>query len=93
MSERVNPAKSVPVGPRFLDHSNSFHHFFPSLPTPRIVSYNVRTYSSTAKDAAFISRKRKVQANLRSVMRHADVVLVQETKLQNHTVYKPFHKD
>ena len=93
MSTRVDPAQSIPTGPGSLDHTNSTYHFFPSLPTPRIVTYNVRSYSSNAKDVVFVNRKSKIRANLLCVMRHADVVLVQETKLQNHTLYKCFDND
>ena len=90
MSEYVNPNES---GSTSLDDSN-FSLFYPNLfaytPTPRLLSYNVRSYSCRAVSTELKQRSRRVKTNLRGCMRYADVVCVQETKHQTPDFYHEF---
>ena len=90
MSRYTGPAEA---GPTLLNGAN-FATYYPKLfaytPTPRLLSYNARSYSCRAVSAELKQRSRRVKANMTSGMRYADVVCMQETKHQTPDFYHSF---
>jgi len=90
MSRYTGPAEA---GPTLLNGAN-FATYYPNLfaytPTPRLLSYNARSYSCRAVSAELKQRSRRVKANMKSGMRYADVVCMQETKHQTPDFYHSF---
>ena len=56
------------------------YRYTPSIPTPRIVSYNLRGDSSKPTGPASIARQARVIANMKQLMADNDILLVQETR-------------
>ena len=95
MSEYLGPSsaasRSVPL--QDVDFAAFYPHLFAHLPTPRLLTYNVRSYSCTAVSGKYKRRARRLKRNLIDVMRHADVVCIQETKMQTPDYYDSFKSE
>ena len=65
-------------------------HSFLHIPTPRMCTYNIRTFSGlpTATDPQ--SRQNKILSNIRTVLKQVDILLLQETKSPPDAVYDSF---
>ena len=89
--EVVSPERLRPLAAELYDPSlcKSYHAFL-DLPTPRLATYNIRTFSGMPIDVAAAVRQRRILANVESVCRHSDVVLLQETKGPPAAVYERF---
>ena len=68
-------------------HARKANYLYPDFPTFRVSTMNIRGYSSGTQNK---ERRRKVRLNITKVMRHSDVVPVQETKRQDVPVKKTF---
>ena len=94
MSEFTGPGRHRPTVAASHAHKPLSRWYpFVGIPTPRLLTYNVRSYSSIPISEGARIRHRKILTNLQSVMKHADIVLVQETKIQNKAYYRPFRRD
>ena len=60
--------------------NQSTYHRFKSIPTPRVISYNINSYGSRATSKKARARQAKVLANLKHLAKHVDILLIQETK-------------
>ena len=74
-------------------HTPLIHHSFIYCPTPRMTSYNIRTFSGMPTDVDTQIRQNKLFSNIRSVMRGVDVLLLQETKSPPDAVYSEFRAE
>ena len=71
---------------------NHYHHY-PTIPTPRVGTYNICGYSANSNGKRLAERRSKLVDNMRAAMRHLDVLLVQETKIQTPEIRALFKKD
>ena len=76
-----------------VDLGTAYPHNIMSIPTFRLSTYNLRTYSSFAYASKARRRHRRVKTNLREILRCSDVVVVQETKLQAPDFYHEFQDE
>ena len=81
--------------PLRVDHNDlppakPYHHY-PTVPTPREGTYNICGYSANSNGKQLAERRSKLVGNMRAVMSHLDVLLVQETK-SKHWKYALFSK-
>ena len=70
----------------------SYHALLDS-PTPRLATYNIRTFSGIPTSVEAEIRQQHIIANVTSVGRHGDVVFLQETKGPPVAVYESFSRD
>ena len=49
------------------------------LPTPRIITYNVNSYSHLPSSKSLVSRRNKVLVNIVALLSQCDILLIQET--------------
>ena len=68
-------------------------HAFLDSPTPRLATYNIRTFSGLPTTVEAEIRQQHILANVASVGRHADVLFLQETKGPPVAVYERFSRD
>ena len=68
------------------------YYKYPAIPTPRVLTYNVRSYSAVPTSGNAKARRGRMRKNLDVALAKADIVLVQETKLQNATYYERYKR-
>src|SRR6056300_707962 len=76
-----------------VDLGTAYPYNIMSIPTFRLSTYNLRSYSSFAYAGKAKGRCRRVKTNLREIMKCSDVVVVQETKLQAPDFYHDFQDE
>ena len=69
------------------------YHALLDSPTPRLATYNIRTFSGIPTSVKAEIRQQHIVANVTSVGRHGDVVFLQETKGPPVAVYARFSRD
>ena len=69
------------------------YHALLDSPTPRLATYNIRTFSGIPTSVEADIRQQHILANVTSVGRHGDVVFLQETKGPPVAVYEGFSRD
>ena len=61
------------------------------IPNPRIVSYNINGYTDIARSPREQIRYQRVVDNLKSLMKTADIIMIQETHSYDEaTIYNKF---
>ena len=90
MSEYYGPIGRRPTPADTICFEAYYPHMFSSLPTPRLSTYNVRSYSALAAGNKLRKKRRHIARNLADVMRYSDVVVVQETRHQAPSFYAKF---
>ena len=71
------------------DPPNAFlPHKYTRIPTPRIISYNVNSYSPNRNDKEGWKRKFRSIKNLNSLALNADVIMTQETRTGKSLLYR-----
>jgi len=93
MSDYYGPLNNRCLPVAQLDFNKTYPHLYKDFPTPRLITYNVRSYSCTATKGKRKRRRARIRRNLQDVMKHADVVLVQETKIQTPDFYYMYAHD
>jgi len=61
-------------------------HRFKAIPTPRIVSYNVDSYSSRGTSRASLYRRGRFVQNMDALAANSDVIMTQESKTEKSSV-------
>ena len=94
MSDYLGPGSYRPIVAAASVHRPVSRWYpYPGVPTPRLLTYNIRSYSSVPTSASARLRGKKLLTNLTTAMAHSDIVLIQETKIQNDAYYWQFRRD
>ena len=96
MSDYLGPAAAACLPDNAADYDASLaerHHSVVHLPTPRLLTYNIRTFSGLPTDLKVLARQNRVFSNIHAVIPSADIVLLQETKSPPDAVYDSFRAE
>ena len=98
MSEYTGPVDASQRPVRAADHDFSTGRtlspcYYVNIPTPRCITYNIRTFSGMPTDPNLDTRQNKLFKNLKAVMKNVDVLLLQETKRPPDAVYADFRSE